>query len=210
MSLKEVLVEELKDLYSAESQLVKALPKIVKACEDNELAESINQHFEQTKGHVERLEQVFKQLGKKAAAKQCKGMEGLLKEGNEAIEEGEEAPFGDLMITGAALRVEHYEIAGYSAAIEIARGLGEDEVVDLLTLTLEEEEAASEKLLAMAKELIGEAAGLSQDEAELEDEDVETVSDEEGAGEASMTRKQTPHTSKTAPKKPSRGKSRAA
>ena len=166
MSLKEVLVEELKDLYSAESQLVKALPKIVKACEDNELAESINQHFEQTKGHVERLEQAFEQLGKKPAAKQCKGMEGLLKEGNEAIEDGEEAPFGDLMITGAALRVEHYEIAGYTAAIEIARGLGEDEVVDLLTLTLEEEEAASEKLSAVAKDLIGEAAGLSEDEAE--------------------------------------------
>ena len=210
MSLKEVLVDELKDLYSAESQLVKALPKIVKACEDEELGESINQHLEETKGHVERLQQVFEQLGEKPTGKHCKGMEGLLEEGKEVIEEGEEAPFGDLMITGAALRVEHYEIAGYTAAIEIARGLGEDEVVDLLTLTLEEEEAASEKLSAVAKDLIGEAAGLSEDEAQLKDEDVETVSEEEEAGEASMTRKQTPHTSKTAPKKPSRGKSRAA
>jgi ferritin-like metal-binding protein YciE len=201
MSLKEVLVEELKDLYSAESQLVKALPKIVKACEDEELADSINQHLEETKGHVERLEQVFEQLGEKAAAKHCKGMEGLLKEGSEVIEEGEEAPFGDLMITSAASRVEHYEMAGYTAVIEMARGLGEDEVVDLLTQTLEEEEAASEKLAAKAKDLIGEAAGQSEDEA---------VSEEDEAAEASMTRKQTPHTSKTSPKKPSRGKSKAA
>jgi len=210
MSLKEVLVEELKDLYSAESQLVKALPKIVKACEDEELADSINQHLEETKGHVERLEQAFEQLREKPVAKHCKGMEGLLKEGSEVIEEGEEAPFGDLMITSAASRVEHYEIAGYTAVIEMARGLGEDEVVDLLTQTLEEEEAASEKLSAKAKDLIAEAAGQSEDEADLEDEDVEAVSEEEEAGEASMTRKQTPHTSKTSPKKPSRGKSKAA
>lgn len=201
MSLKEVLVEELKDLYSAESQLVKALPKIVKACEDEELADSINQHLEETKGHVERLQQVFEQLGEKPTGKHCKGMEGLLEEGKEVIEEGEEAPFGDLMITGAASRVEHYEIAGYTAVIEMARGLGEDEVVDLLTQTLEEEEAASEKLAAKAKDLIAEAAGQSEDEA---------VSEEDEEGEASMTRKQTPHTSKTSPKKPTRGKSKAA
>ncbi|WP_263417505.1 DUF892 family protein [Terriglobus albidus] len=204
MSLKEVLVDELKDLYSAENQLVKALPKIVKACEDEELAESINQHLEETKGHVERLQRVFEQLGEKPTGKLCKGMEGLVEEGKEVIEQGEEAPFGDLMITGAASRVEHYEIAGYTSVIEIARGLGEDEIVDLLTETLEEEEAANEKLAAKAKELIGEAAEMS------EDEDVETVSEEDEAGEASMTRKQTPHTSKTSPKKPSRGKSRAA
>lgn len=201
MSLKEVLVEELKDLYSAESQLVKALPKIVKACEDEELADSINQHLEETKGHVERLQQVFEQLGEKPTGKHCKGMEGLLEEGKEVIEEGEEAPFGDLMITGAASRVEHYEIAGYTAVIEMARGLGEDEVVDLLTQTLEEEEAASEKLAAKAKDLIAEAAGQSEDDA---------VSEEDEEGEASMTRKQTPHTSKTSPKKPTRGKSKAA
>jgi len=133
MSLKEVLVDELKDLYSAESQLVKALPKIVKACEDEELGESINQHLEETKGHVERLQRIFQQLGEKPTGKHCKGMEGLLEEGKEVIEEGEEAPFGDLMITGAASRVEHYEIAGYTSVIEIARGLGEDEIVDLLT-----------------------------------------------------------------------------
>jgi len=210
MSLKEVLVDELKDLYSAESQLVKALPKIVKACEDEELGESINQHLEDTKGHVERLQRVFEQLGEKPTGKHCKGMEGLVEEGKEVIEEGEEAPFGDLMITGAASRVEHYEIAGYTSVIEIARGLGEDEIVDLLTETLEEEEAANEKLAEKAKELIAEAAGQSEDEAELEDEDVEAVSEEGEAGEASMTRKQTQHTSKAAPKKPSRGKSRAA
>ncbi|NUQ28369.1 MAG: ferritin-like domain-containing protein [Acidobacteriaceae bacterium] len=210
MSLKEVLVDELKDLYSAENQLVKALPKIVKACEDEELGESINQHLEETKGHVERLQQIFEQLGEKPTGKHCKGMEGLLEEGKEVIEEGEEAPFGDLMITGAASRVEHYEIAGYTSVIEIARGLGEDEIVDLLTETLEEEQAASEKLAEKAKELIAEAAGQSEDEAELEDEDVEAVSEEDEAGEASMTRKQTQHTSKPAPKKPSRGKSRAA
>ncbi|WP_263410132.1 YciE/YciF ferroxidase family protein [Terriglobus tenax] len=196
MSLKEVLVDELKDLYSAENQLVKALPKIVKACEDEELAESISSHLEETKGHVERLKQAFELLGKKAVAKHCNGMEGLLKEGKEAIEEDEDAPFGDLMITGAASRVEHYEIAGYSAVIAIAEGLGEDEVVQLLTETLEEEQAASEKLSAKAKELIAQAVAESEDDA---------VSEEDEEGEAAISK-----TSTASAKKPVRGRTKAA
>lgn len=185
MDLKEVLVEELKDLYSAESQLVKALPKIAKGCEDEELAESITQHLEETKGQVERLKQIFEQLGEKPTGKHCKGMEGLLEEGKEVLEEDEDAPFGDLMITGAASRVEHYEIAGYTAVIEIANGLGEQEIVDLLTETLNEELAASEKLSAKAKELIEQAASESEDEAAVSEED------EEGETATSKAKKST-------------------
>jgi ferritin-like metal-binding protein YciE len=170
MSLRDVLVEELKDLYSAENQLVKALPRLVKAAEDEELSTSIQDHLEETKGHVERLKEIFAQLQSKPTGKQCKGMEGLIEEGKEVIEEGEEAPFGDIMIIGAASRVEHYEIAGYTAVIELARAIGEDGIVDLLNQTLEEEESARDKLMAKGQALIQSAAQEADAEESEEDE----------------------------------------
>jgi ferritin-like metal-binding protein YciE len=170
MSLRDVMIDELRDLYSAENQLVKALPKLVKAAEDEELATSIKDHLEETKGHVERLKQVFSNLGKKPTGKHCSGMEGLVEEGQEATEEDEEAPLGDIMIIGAASRVEHYEIAGYTAVIEMARALGEDEIAELLNETLEEEQAASEKLNAKGQELI-QAAAEEPDAEESEEDD---------------------------------------
>jgi ferritin-like metal-binding protein YciE len=170
MSLRDVLVEELKDLYSAENQLVKALPKLVKAAEDEELSTSFQNHLEETKGHVERLKEIFTQLESKPTGKQCKGMEGLIEEGKEAIEEDEEAPLGDIMIISAASRVEHYEIAGYTAVIEMARALGEDDIADLLNQTLEEEESARDKLMAKGQALI-QSAAQQADAGESEEEE---------------------------------------
>jgi ferritin-like metal-binding protein YciE len=129
-------------LYSAENQLVKALPKMAKGSRSPELKGLFTNHLEQTRGHVDRLKQAFEHLGEKPTGELCKGMEGLVKEGQEQLENDEEGAAKDVCIAGAALRVEHYEIAGYTAAIAIARTLGQDEIVELLTETLHEEEEA--------------------------------------------------------------------
>jgi ferritin-like metal-binding protein YciE len=163
MSLRDVLVDELRDLYSAENQLVKALPKMAKGASNENLKELFTTHLEETKGHVDRLKQVFEQLEDKPTGEHCKGMEGLIAEGKEQLEKDEEDALKDVAIMGAALRVEHYEIAGYTAAIAIARELGEDEIVGLLTETLEEEEQASEKVLSQAEPLFAEALSGEQE-----------------------------------------------
>ena len=168
MSLENVLVDELRDLYSAENQLVKALPKMAKGVSSPELKDLITTHLEETKGQVDRLKQIFDQLGKKPTGELCKGMEGLVKEGQEQLEKDEQGAAKDVCIAGAALRVEHYEIAGYTAAIAIAKSLGQDEIVALLTESLEEEEAAGQKVQAQSEPLLEEAASESEGE---EDED---------------------------------------
>src|SRR5215467_13423631 len=123
-NLHELLVEELKDLYSAEKQIVKALPKIIRGSASEELKAAITEHLEITKGQVIRLEQVFQHLEEKARAKTCKGMEGLLQEGAECLEEEEKGTLRDLQLIGAAQRVEHYEVAAYGTAKAIAEKLG--------------------------------------------------------------------------------------
>ena len=177
MSLRDVLLDEVKDLYSAEKQLIKALPKMAKGADDEMLRSSFLEHMEQTKGHAQRLEQVFELLGEKAKAKHCKGMEGLIEEGQEALEEGEEPPAGDVMLIGAALRVEHYEKAAYTVCVNLAKTLGEDEAADLLEQTLEEESETAEKLMSRGLELMqqgasegGEEEGMDEDEEEEEEE----------------------------------------
>src|SRR3954466_2192528 len=112
-TLEELLLHELKDLYSAENQLVKALPKMAKAAHNEELKAGFEEHLEQTKGHVERLDQIAEELGLKLSGHKCKAMEGLIKEGAEMIEEDAEPAIKDAGLIGAAQRVEHYEIAGY-------------------------------------------------------------------------------------------------
>jgi ferritin-like metal-binding protein YciE len=167
MSLENVLIDELRDLYSAENQLVKALPKMAKGTSAPELKELFTDHLEQTRGHVDRLKQAFEQLGKKPSGEMCKGMEGLVKEGQEQLDnDEEEGAAKDVAIAGAALRVEHYEIAGYTAAIAIARSLGRDEIVGLLEETLHEEEEAEQKVLEQTGPLIEEASAESADEQE--------------------------------------------
>ena len=154
--LKELYIDELKDLYSAENQLVKALPKMAKAATSPDLRAGFEEHLEQTKGHVQRLETIFEQLGQSPKGKKCKGMEGLIKEGSEAIEEYE----GDLLdaaLIGAAQRVEHYEMAGYGTVSAFAEELGESEHVTLLNETLEEEKETDEKLSGLAGDINAKA-----------------------------------------------------
>jgi len=151
--LKELYVNELKDLYSAENQLVKALPKMAKAANSEELRNGFEKHLEQTKGHVERLEKIFESLDETAKGKKCMGMEGLVKEGTEVMGEDFEGAVMDAALISAAQRVEHYEIAAYGAVRQFARILGESEHETLLNEILEEEKQTDEKLTTLAEQI---------------------------------------------------------
>ncbi|MBV9624641.1 MAG: ferritin-like domain-containing protein [Acidobacteria bacterium] len=155
--LKELYIDELKDLHNAEQQLLKALPKMAKAASSEELREGFEEHLEQTRGHVERLERIFKSLNENPKGKKCMGMEGLVKEGSEVMDEDFEGALMDAALIGAAQRVEHYEIAAYGTASEFAKLLGENEHVSLLEETLEEEKETDEKLTELAKDINREA-----------------------------------------------------
>jgi ferritin-like metal-binding protein YciE len=155
--LKELYMDELKDLYSAENQLVKALPKMAKAASSDELRKGFEEHLEQTRGHVESLEKIFKSLGESPKGKKCKGMEGLVEEGAEVIEEDFEGSLMDAALIGAAQRVEHYEIAAYGTVCAFAEELGEDEQASLLTETLEEEKETDEKLTKLSQQINAQA-----------------------------------------------------
>jgi ferritin-like metal-binding protein YciE len=151
--LKELYIDELKDLYSAENQLVKALPRLAKGSASQELRAGFEEHLEQTKGHVERLEQIFEMLGESPKGKKCAGMEGLVEEGSEVMKEDLEGAVLDAALIGAAQRVEHYEIAAYGTARALAETLGESEHVSLLEATLAEEKETDEKLTDLAKQI---------------------------------------------------------
>ncbi len=152
-SLRELYINELKDLYSAETQLVKALPKMAKEASNNQLRQAFEEHLRQTSEHVSRLEQIFNELGEKPTGKKCVGMEGLVKEGAEVMKKDYEENVKDAGIIGAAQRVEHYEIAAYGTVKAFAEILGEDEHVSLLEETLNEEKAADQKLSQIADEV---------------------------------------------------------
>lgn len=152
-SLKKLYVDELKDLFSAESQLVKALPKMAKAASSDELRAGLEKHLEQTKGHVQRLEEIFESLDENPKGKKCVGMEGLVKEGSEVMEEDFEEAVLDAGLIGAARRVEHYEMAAYGAVCEIAKVLGQTKHASLLEKTLAEEKQTDEKLASLAKDI---------------------------------------------------------
>jgi ferritin-like metal-binding protein YciE len=170
--LKELYIDELKDLYSAENQLVKALPKMAKAASSDELRQGFEEHLEQTKEHVQRLEKIFQALGESPKGKKCKGMEGLIEEGSEAMEEDYEGSVKDAALIGAAQRVEHYEIAGYGTVRSMAETLGEDDHVSLLEETLEEEKETDEKLTELGEQIntqANESGNEQQDEAGSQD-----------------------------------------
>lgn len=169
--LRELYLDELRDLYSAEKQLVKALPKMAKAATSPDLRSGFEEHLEQTKGHVSRLEQIFKALEKSPNGKTCKGMEGLIKEGSEMIEEDPEPEELDAGLIAAAQRVEHYEMAGYGCVRTYANLLGEAEAAGLLEETLNEEKETDSKLTELAENINVEAleagqSGESEDEAD--------------------------------------------
>jgi ferritin-like metal-binding protein YciE len=157
-ALKGLYIDELRDIYNAENQLTKALPKMAKAATSNELRAGFEEHLEQTKGHVERLEQIFQELGEKPTGKKCKGMEGLVEEGDEMIKEDElEGEALDAGLISAAQRVEHYEIAAYGAVRTYANLLGESDAAKLLEQTLREEKETDQKLTKLAEKINVEA-----------------------------------------------------
>ena len=165
-SLKKLYIDELKDLYSAETQLVKALPKMAKKASAPELKKAFEDHLEETKGHVERLEEIFGTLEEKPTGKTCKGMKGLIEEGQEVIDEDGDEAVLDAALIGAAQRVEHYEIAGYGVARTFATILGETDAADLLQETLDEEGEADKLLTQIAEEDINFEAASEEEEEE--------------------------------------------
>lgn len=176
-SLDQLLEDELKDLYSAEAQLVKALPKMAKAASDATLREGFLAHLEETKGQVERLNTIGNKLGLKLTGKKCRAMEGLLEEGKEILEMDGSAALIDAALIGAAQRVEHYEISGYGTARTMAEYLGYAEVAKLLEQTLQEEAATDKKLTKISMEQV------------LPNSEVEATADAESNGAAKRSSK---------------------
>jgi ferritin-like metal-binding protein YciE len=164
MPLKEVLIDELRDMYSAENQLVKALPKLAKGAKDAKLKELFTAHLEETKGQVLRLKQVFEILEEKPTGEHCNGMEGVIEEGADALEKDEEGASFDAGLIGAALRTEHYEIAGYQASIAMATTLGMQDIASLLTENLNEELAAADKITEAGKPILQASAEEPEEE----------------------------------------------
>lgn len=164
--LKELFVEQIRDLYDAEKQLVKALPKLAKAAESDDLVESLRSHLEETQNQVARLEEVFGILGMPAKGKPCKAMKGLVEEGSEAVEENEKGELRDLAIIAGGQRVEHYEISAYGTARTIAEFLEMSDVVDLLQQTENEEKAADSKLTEVAMAIYESSSNEEDDEDE--------------------------------------------
>ena len=156
-TMQELLIDELKDLYSAEKQIVKALPKIIKAVSTPELQEGLSSHLEETKGQATRLEKIGEMLGKKLTGKTCVGMKGVLEEGSEVLEDTEKGLVRDAALISACQRVEHYEMAGYGSAREFAKLLGESEVAELLDETLAEEKNADKTLSVASKQINSQA-----------------------------------------------------
>jgi ferritin-like metal-binding protein YciE len=172
--LEKFFVDALKDIYWAEKHLTKALPKMQKAATSEELQQAIEDHLNQTKEHINRLEQVFDQLGEKAQAKKCEAMEGLTKEGDTVVEETEDGTSTrDVGIIVSAQKVEHYEISAYGSLITIAKTMGQDEIADILSQTLEEEKETDQLLSQIAEGSINWQAQEEGEEGEESEEEEE-------------------------------------
>jgi ferritin-like metal-binding protein YciE len=165
-SLNILLEEELKDIYSAEKQLLKALPKMAKKASSEELRAALEEHLTVTEGQVTRLEEVFETLGKTAKAKTCKAMQGLIEEATELMEEDADDAVMDAGIIAAAQKVEHYEIASYGTVCAWAKLCGEEDAAELLKQTLDEETAADEELTELAENFVNPAAEEGSEEEE--------------------------------------------
>jgi ferritin-like metal-binding protein YciE len=165
-SLKELLVDQLKDIYDAEKRLTKAIPKLAKKSTNDDLRAALEEHLQETEQQITRLEEAFEHLGETAKAKPCAGMRGIIEEGEEHVgEDYDDDDLRDAVIIGSAQRVEHYEIAAYGTAIAHAKLLGQDEVVQLLVESMNEEKAADEKLTEIAEGVVNvEAASDDEDE----------------------------------------------
>jgi ferritin-like metal-binding protein YciE len=160
-SLRDLMVEELRDLYSAETQLLDALPKMAEAASSNQLKSAFSDHLEETRQHVSRLERIFQQIGEKSSGETCEAMKGLIKEGEILVKAQGEPDVREAGLIGAAQRVEHYEIAGYGTARSLARRLGESQIAETLQQTLNEEAEADKKLTSIAESQVNVAASAS-------------------------------------------------
>lgn len=163
--LRDLLVQELQDLYDAEHRITKALPKMRKAAGSEELKDAFDSHLQETEGQIQRLEECFDLLGEPAKRKKCHGILGLIEEGQEEMEEDASQAVLDAALIGAAQKVEHYEMASYGTARTHAQLVGNTDVASLLQETLDEESAANEKLTAIAEAGINEAAAEGRDES---------------------------------------------
>lgn len=152
-SLKDLFIDELKDLYSAENQILKALPKMIKTASSKELKSGFEQHLKETEGHVERLEKIFSELDVSPKGKKCKGMEGVIADGKEIMEQDAEPEVMDAGLISAAQHVEHYEMAGYGTVRTYAELLGHNDFAKLLQQTLDEEKATDEKLTKLSQSI---------------------------------------------------------
>jgi len=168
-TLDELLEEELKDIYSAETQLMEALPQMAQAAESNDLRAALERHLEQTRVHAQRIENICNDLKTTPQGKTCTGMEGLIKEGEEVLQSDFESEPKQAALIGAAQRVEHYEIAAYGTARAHARQLGYLKAVDLLSQTLEEEKEADKKLTHVAENRVNVKAAMSNENLDSED-----------------------------------------
>ena len=182
-NLREALVDEIKDIYNAEKQIVKALPKMVKGATSDELREAFESHLEETENQVTRLERVFELLDEKPRGKHCAGMAGILEEGSDMLQEDAEDSVMDAMLIAGAQRVEHYEITAYGTCIAWAEALSLTEVAEILGESLAEEKAADEKLSALAESGINDAATAGESEDEMEEDDEESKSRSSGGSE---------------------------
>ncbi|MDB5229092.1 MAG: hypothetical protein JWN78_3285 [Bacteroidota bacterium] len=183
--LRELFVNELKDIYWAEKALTKAIPKMIKNATSDELVDALTEHLEVTEEQVKRVEQVFEQIGEKAQAKKCEAMAGLIKEAQEIMEETEKGVVRDAGIISAAQKVEHYEIASYGTLCAFAKTLGEDEAVELLEETLNEEKEADVTLTQIAESSIN----MKASEEDEEDEEEEDEEEYESAGTTTSKKK---------------------
>jgi ferritin-like metal-binding protein YciE len=168
-SLQDLFLNELKDVLNAEKQLVQALPRMAKAAQSPQLQQAFTKHLRETEGHVERLERIFQSLGETARGRKCKGMEGLVEEGKEILEEEGQPEVIDAALISAAQRVEHYEIAAYGCLRTYAQLLGNTEADGLLQQTLKEEEATDKALTALGEGGINQAAVAAGAETEEEE-----------------------------------------
>jgi len=169
-SLDDLLVHELQDIYNAEGQILKALPRMIKAATHPDLKQAFEEHRQQTEGQVRRLEHAFKLLGVPAKGRKCEGMAGLIEEGKKVMEEDAEPPVRDAALIAAAQKVEHYEIASYGCVCTYAEMLGYDQVHDLLGQNLDEEETTDQRLTALAENVINQEAEDVEEEEEVERE----------------------------------------
>jgi ferritin-like metal-binding protein YciE len=172
-TLHELFVEELRDMYDAEKRIIKALPKIAKHAQSDELRSALTEHLRQTEKQATRLEQVFKSIGETPRGKKCDGIMGILEEGNHAMEELEEGPVLDAALIAGCQKVEHYEIASYGTLAYFAELMGHERAKELLGTTLDEEKAADEKLNTIATSEVNREALMSsgEDEDEMEDDE---------------------------------------